>query len=441
MKPLISIIGPVSSRSGYGDAARPFCYNLINLYNNEYDFEIIDINWGVCPRDALKDDYEINNFLKKYIVKNLSRQPNIHFHISVPNEYQPLGMQFNIGYTAGIETTLCHVSWLEGLNRMNYNLVMSDHIKKVFEGTKFSENTPDGRIVRQLGCTKPIEILHVGTDIEIFNSKKFDISSKISKYIDNEINEEFCYLFVGHWTQGDFGHDRKNIGTLIKIFLEAFKNKEKKPALVLKTSSATFSHLDRAEILKKINEIKSSVPDCNTHPNIYIIHGDLKQEEMNDLYCHPKMKAMVNLTHGEGFGIPLLEFSMTGKPIITTAWSGHMDFLDKEGSVLVGGKIEQLHPSSVIDGLLVKESGWFFPDVNVAGAVMLDMFNHYSKYSKNSYKLAITNRDKFNLNRQKEKIKEFFERIIKPEIDKIPKMMEVKLPEIKKFELPKLIKV
>ena len=46
-----------------------------------------------------------------------------------------------------------------------------------------------------------------------------------------EIKESFCFLFVGHWMQGAFGHDRKNVGLLVKSFLETFKNKQKQPAL------------------------------------------------------------------------------------------------------------------------------------------------------------------------------------------------------------------
>ena len=49
--------------------------------------------------------------------------------------------------------------------------------------------------------------------------------------------------------------------------------------------------------------------------------------EMNSIYNHSKVKAMVSLTKGEGFGRPLLEFSLSQKPLIVSGWSGHMDFL------------------------------------------------------------------------------------------------------------------
>ena len=139
---------------------------------------------------------------------------------------------------------------------------------------------------------------------------------------------------------------------LVKVFLETFKNMKKKPALVMKTNSADFSVLDREEQLKKIRDIRNSIKGEDL-PNIYLLHGDLtddetleeetgiKQEdlssdveemtdeEMNELYHHPRVKAHISLTHGEGFGRPLLEASLSEKPVIASNWSGHKDFYQK----------------------------------------------------------------------------------------------------------------
>ena len=50
-------------------------------------------------------------------------------------------------------------------------------------------------------------------------------------------------------------------------------------------------------------------------PNIYILDGDFTNEEMNSIYNHPQVKAHVSFTHGEGFGRPLLEACISGKPL------------------------------------------------------------------------------------------------------------------------------
>jgi hypothetical protein len=110
------------------------------------------------------------------------------------------------------------------------------------------------------------------------------------------------------------GHDRKDVGMLIKTFCETFKGKSNKPALILKSSGAGYSILDREEILKKINQIRTD----DSLPNVYLLHGSITNEEMNGLYNHPKVKTMVSFTHGEGYGRPLAEFATSEKPIIAT---------------------------------------------------------------------------------------------------------------------------
>ena len=38
-----------------------------------------------------------------------------------------------------------------------------------------------------------------------------------------KIDEEFCFLYVGHWLQGRLGQDRKDTGMLVKVFVRHFK--------------------------------------------------------------------------------------------------------------------------------------------------------------------------------------------------------------------------
>ena len=148
--------------------------------------------------------------------------------------------------------------------------------------------------------------------------------------LNEKIPEKFAFLSVGQWGNGGFGEDRKDIGTTIKVFYETFANKKNQPALILKTNGATYSILDREDILNKINQVKSQFPPDWGLPNVYLLHGDMSEVELNYLYNHPKVKSFVSFTHGEGFGRPLLEASMTGLPIITSNWSGHKDFLNRD---------------------------------------------------------------------------------------------------------------
>ena len=158
------------------------------------------------------------------------------------------------------------------------------------------------------------------------------------KYCNQDIKEDFCFLYTGHWLPGKIGEDRKNIATLIKTFLETFKGSgRKKPALILKTSMVNYSLLDKEEVLKRINHIIKSLN--GNLPNIYLLHGEMTDEEMNQLNNDPKVKAFISFTKGEGYGRPLAEAAITGKPVITTNWSGHVDFIRPEYNVLIGGQL------------------------------------------------------------------------------------------------------
>jgi hypothetical protein len=181
---------------------------------------------------------------------------------------------------------------------------------------------------------------------------------------------------------------------MIKTFAMAFKNEKVKPALILKTSTAGFSIMDRERLVSKIRETLGK--DYKSVP-VYLLHGDLTSAQMNGLYEHPKVKAMINFTKGEGFGRPLLEFSLTGKPVIVSNWSGHLDFL-KSGAVLLEGELKEVHESAA-DNFLLKEAKWFNVNVSKSLPVIKDVYKSYDKYKVNSFQLGKQNKQNFSLSK------------------------------------------
>ena len=373
---------PIDTYSGYGARSRDFVKSLLAI--EEYNVKVISQRWGNTRFGYLKDHNETK--LTSLIVPKIDAQPDIWIQCTVPNEFQKVG-KFNIGLTAGIETTVCAPTWIEGCNRMDLVLVSSEHSKKVFLESVFDQKDKSGKIVRKLQLEKPIEVLLEGADLTKYKPIKstFDLSS---------IKESFCLLFVGHWLQGKLGEDRKNVGFMIKSFLETYKNKKDAPALLLKTSTGTTSLLDQTKVLKKINDIRKTVK--GKLPNIYLIHGDLPDSEVNNLYNHDKVKAMVSLTKGEGFGRPLLEFSLTNKPIIASAWSGQVDFLDPKFTMMIGGEIKQIDKTAAIKDVLIPESGWFQADAALVGKAYKDVVKNYKKHLSNAKRLGHKNRTNFS---------------------------------------------
>ena len=221
---------------------------------------------------------------------------------------------------------------------------------------------------------------------------------------------------------------------LVKVFLETFKNMKRAPGLILKTSGAGFSVLDREDILNKINEIKDSVK--GDLPNIYLLHGDFTDDEMNGLYNHPKIKVHINITHGEGFGRPLLEASISGKPVIASNWSGHVDFLSKDLAILIGGSLIKVTEDSFPKDMFVNEAQWFTVNYQEVVAIMKDVYKNYKKYTLNAKKLSKINSYKFSLDAMTKK----FEKILDQYVPEFPKEIKLKLPKLKKVggELSKI---
>ena len=353
-KPLCLVTAPVATRSGYGAHARDICRALIKL--DKYDVKIWSVRWGNTPMNALNQQDPNDKMIIDRLLQNpqLPKQPEIHFHIVIPNEFNPPFLA---------------------------------EMKKV--------------------------------------------------------KESFNFLYVGHWLQGDLGKDRKDTGMMLKVFLETFKNMKNSPGLIMKTSGAGFSVLDREQMLAKIKSIKSMIK--GDLPNVYLLHGDFTDNEMNELYNHPKVKAHVNLTHGEGFGRPLLEASISQKPVIAPNWSGHVDFLNKDQAILLNGDLTGVEKGSVPDEFLVDGSQWFTVNYQEASAYMSDVYKNYRKYSLNAKKLGTINKSKFSLNAMTRQL----DKILNQYVPEFPKEVKLNLPKLKKvggdnlpkIKLPKLKKV
>jgi hypothetical protein len=414
MKPLFLISCPFDTYSGYGARSRDVVKAIIET--NKYRVKLISQPWGNTRFDFCKENPEWEFLYEHVLNEQLLDKPEIWAQITVPNEFKPMG-KFNIGFTAGIETTLVNGEWVEGINRMDLNIVSSEHSKNSFLNSVFEKKNQQGQVLGEIRVEKPIEVLFEGANLDTY------FPDNKPCMIDFNIKESFAFLFVGHWLQGELGHDRKNVGLLIKAFFETFKNKSKQPALILKTSGANSSYIDRDDILRKIAFIRNG---CEGKlPNVYLLHGDFTDEEMNSLYNHSKVKAMVSLTKGEGFGRPLLEFTLTKKPLITTAWSGHMDYLNPEFTTLIGGNLENVHPSTA-NPMLMKESQWFAPNHGEITKSLKSVFENYKKHSELGKRQAHYSKTNFDWN----KMYVTLESMLETNIPDFPSQIELTLPEL-----------
>ena len=304
-----------------------------------------------------------------------------------------------------METTICDRTWVEGVNKMDLTLVSSNHSKQSLLNSAFQKiNKQTNQVIESTKVEKPIEVLFEGMDPFKYLSAptgRFDLSA---------VKESFNFLVVGHWLPGAMGEDRKNIPYTIKTFLETFKNKQNAPGLILKVTKGNTSIMDRENILQSIDEIKRSVK--GKLPNVYLLHGDLTDQEINLLYNNPKVKAMVSLTKGEGFGRPLLEFSLVKKPIIASGWSGHMDFLDPALTTLLPGTLKEVHPSALQKNVIIKGAQWFTPDPMKIGQAYKNVFKHYKEAVHKAKQLGNKNAKEFSDDAMTELLRKYVEQYV-----------------------------
>lgn len=416
-KPLLVFQAPFFTRSGYGDHARDILRSLFQL--DKYDVKIVPMRWGNTPQNQADPTSEFGQKMLANVVTQVNRKPDIFIQMSVANEFEPKGT-FNIGITAGVETTVIPKEFIDGANKMDLILVPSQFTKSLFDKTQYQEqNTQTKEVIRTFKTEKPVEVLFEGVDIE-----RYVNFPPAQNDILEGIQTDFNFLFVGHWLKGNLGQDRKDVGMVIKTFATVFKYlpKDKRPGLILKTSHAGFSVIDRENIREKIENV---IKDLSDVPPIYLLHGDLSDTEMAQLYNHPKVKAMVSFTKGEGYGRPLAEFATTGKPMLVSNWSGQVDFLPKEHTILLDGTLTDVHESAA-DKFLLKESKWFTVNYSDAANKMYQLFNDYDSHLKQSSGLRTNIINNFTLDKMTE------------ELDKIMDKYVGNVPVQKPFNLPKL---
>jgi len=436
-KPMILVTAPVQTRSGYGNHSRDICQALIEM--GKYDVRIQSVRWGTTPPNALEKNNPIHQEIDKRILRqpSMEKQPDLHLHIVIPNEFQPIA-KVNVGMTAGIEHTIPPANWLEGCNRMDKVIFTSEFSRESFANIQFDKlDNKTKKVEGILRLEKPTDVLFEGADTNVYKETK-EISEKLNQKF-SKIKEDFCFLFVGHWLSGNLGEDRKDIGMMLKVFYTMFKNQKNPPALILKTSGAGFSIMDRNEMMKKINLVKDSMK-VDKLPNVYLLHGDLTDEEMNQMYNHPKVKAHLTFTHGEGFGRPILEATLSGKPMKAPISTGPADFLHKEYTVEIPHTMTKVPASAFPKDYGNPEAKWSTVDYGMAGKLMKDVYENYDKYKLKAKKQMIVNQELFSHEAMKKKLDE----IITPLISKIPQPVQLKLPtlkkEPKKLKLPTLKK-
>jgi len=402
MKKKVIVKAPALSASGYGEHAR-FVLRSLKTEEDKYDVYLHNLNWG--QTSWLFEDNEERQWIDSLIAKTTrylkETKGNTNFDLSlqvtIPNEFEKMA-KINVGITAGIETTKISQQWIQKSNEMDKIIVVSEHAKYGFENTKYPLINELNEHVADLSFSKPIEV--VGYPVREFEPADLDI----------DFETDFNFLAVALWGQ------RKNLEKTIINFLEEFQNDE--VGLVLKTAITSGCTYDRLHVEGLLKRLSQRFPDKKC--KIYLLHGRLTEEEMTALYRHDKIKCMVNLAHGEGFGLPLFEAAHNGLPIVATDWSGQTDFLyamqkDKKGKEKRKGlfgkvsyELKKVQQASVWDGVVVPDSLWAFPSDSSAKKKMREVFSDYPLALSKAKKLQTSVKENFESSKMHKKMADSF---------------------------------
>ena len=416
MKKKILVSAPILTASGYGEQAR-FAIRALRSREDLFDVYIIATPWGNCG--WVHEDSEERMWIDSMIMKNIqysqacNGQPqyDMTLQISIPNEWKKIA-PINIGYTAGIETNKISPHWIQPSNQMDKIIVVSNFAKKGFEnGVYTAQDQATGQQIPNFKTTTPIEVVN------------YPVRKSNPAEIDLHLTTDFNFLVVAQ------GGPRKNLVNTIKWFVEEFKN-DANVGLICKTHLGGASQMDREAIAKNLNAI------LNDHKGrkckVYLLHGDMNEQEMAGLYTHPKVKALVSLSHGEGFGLPVFEAAYWGLPVITTEWSGPTDFMycpNKEGKIKphfarVEYTLQPVQPEAVWGGVIEKDTMWAFPVENAAKTQMREVYKNHDRFRGQAKRLASHIEKEFEESKMYDKFIEtvYGKKIEKFDINKLPKI-------------------
>lgn len=372
----VLVRGPALTQSGYGEHTRALL-RALREREDLFDIFLVTVRWG--QTSWLWEDTEerawIDFLLQKTIAHDQQQgQYDLSMQVTIPNEWERLAPK-NIGVTAGIETSKVSPQWIEKAYLMDRIITISEHSKHVYEKTKYQAQHPHTGEVVDVGCNTPIDIVH------------YPVKEIKPADIDLDLEFDFNFLSVALWGP------RKNMENLVKWWVE--ENKDREVGLILKTGISKASILDRRNLKNRMDALMSTLPE-DRKCKVYLLHGYMSEPEMQAVYQHPKIKAYVTTTHGEGFGLPIFESAYNGLPVIAPAWSGHCDFLyapveNKKGKKRlkalfskVDFTLENVAPESVWEGVIQPDAMWCNPTEASFKRRVREIQDDYGRFKANA---------------------------------------------------------
>jgi glycosyltransferase involved in cell wall biosynthesis len=184
------------------------------------------------------------------------------------------------------------------------------------------------------------------------------IAPQITERLDRSViglseSEEYILFMFDYFSI----FKRKNPIDLIKTHILAFPD-ESGPKLIIKTVNGSKNPSQQEQLRFAVG----------SRTDILILDKYLSREQLHSLVN--ECQIYISLHRSEGYGLTLAEAMSLGKPVIATAYSGNMDFMNKSNSVLVPYELvpvgDDAYPYQ-------SDSLWAQPDIAFAARALREL--------------------------------------------------------------------
>ena len=398
----VLIRGPILTRTGYGEQAR-FAYRALKSRPDLFDVYVIPTAWGQTgwmiedteERHELDEKITSTNRHLQYCQQVGAVPFDITVQVTIPQEWEQIA-PVNVGFTAGTETTHISHKWVQASNKIDRIVVVSEHAKSAFKASEYHGQSQSGESVTH-ACTTPVDV--VG----------FPVKNTETTPVEFETDTSFNFLSVAQWSP------RKNLENTVAWFIEEFRDNED-VGLIIKANIARNCLVDRNLIESRLKELKENLGEHKC--KLYLLHGNLTDEEMVGLYRQDNVHALVNLAHGEGFGLPMFEAACNALPIVAPHWGGQLDYMNAEVTTKSKGKkktrtrflgakvdynIAKIQDAAVWPDVLIPESSWCYPQEKSYKRALREVYKNYTRFKGQANKLQASVAENFSEENQNQK--------------------------------------
>lgn len=221
------------------------------------------------------------------------------------------------------------LEWVTSFNQsLQGILVATQHVKKVFIDN---------------GVKVPLAVSGVGTDH--WENVTADISTPLQARRFRFLHVSSCF-------------PRKGVDSMLEAYGQTFSAQDE-VTLVIKTFDNPHN-----ELTSWLEAARAKKPD---YPDVLVLESDYSDAQIKGLYeqCH----ALVAPSRAEGFGLPMAEAMLSGLAVITTGWSGQIDFCTADTAWLVDYDFERAHTH-----FNLFSSVWAEPKVSDLARIMREVY-------------------------------------------------------------------